>query len=98
MSRLAFFHCLNRSDSESFASAFVGLIVLFVAFIILNTINPDLTNFQDLASFDSKLEIPPIGGTASVSLTPSAGLVSLGDPVSVTWFTEVVSSCMGSGT
>lgn len=36
------------SAKEIFAGAFIGLIILFAAVVILQTINPDLTNFKNL--------------------------------------------------
>lgn len=35
-----------ESAKESFAAAFIGLIILFIAFILLNLINPDLVRFK----------------------------------------------------
>lgn len=37
-----------ENAKEAFASAFIGLIVIFVAFILLYLINPDLVKFQGL--------------------------------------------------
>lgn len=46
-----------QSAKDAFASAFVGLIIIFVAFILLHTINPDLTRFKD---FSKTLTLPEI--------------------------------------
>ncbi len=37
-----------QSAKEIFAGAFIGIIVLFAAVVILRTINPDLVSFPDL--------------------------------------------------
>ena|SRR3989344_5037321 len=42
-----------QSAKDSFSSAFIGLIVIFVAFILLYVINPDLVRFK-------RLELPDI--------------------------------------
>lgn len=48
-----------ESAKGAFASAFIGLIIIFIAFILLYLINPDLVKFK-------KLELPPINtGTRS---------------------------------
>lgn len=49
-----------ESAKEAFASAFIGLIVIFVAFILLYLINPDLVKFRGL-SFPGREE-PAKGG------------------------------------
>lgn len=36
-----------ESAKESFADAFIGLVIIFAAFILLNLINPDLVRFRD---------------------------------------------------
>lgn len=43
------------SAKDAFSSAFIGLIIIFIAFILLYLINPDLTQFQT-----KNLELPPI--------------------------------------
>lgn len=47
-----------ENAKESFTAAVIGLIVIFIAFILLDLINPNLTHFTDLSS-----EIPPIPAT-----------------------------------
>lgn len=37
-----------ESAKDSFASAFIGLIIIFIAFILLYLINPDLVGFRNL--------------------------------------------------
>lgn len=51
-----------ENAKEGFASAFIGLIVIFVAFILLYLINPDLTRFNDLP-LPNIPTAPPAGGT-----------------------------------
>ena len=46
-----------ESAKGSFESAFIGLIIIFVAFILLNLINPDLVR---LRNFDRTLTLPEI--------------------------------------
>ena len=48
-----------ESAKESFADAFIGLIIIFVAFILLNVINPDLVRFREPAK---TLTLPEIIG------------------------------------
>lgn len=45
-----------QSAKDSFSSAFIGLIIIFVAFILLYVINPDLVRFK-------RLELPNIPST-----------------------------------
>ena len=37
-----------QGAKDAFASAFIGLLIIFIAFILLYLINPDLTKFRDL--------------------------------------------------
>ena len=46
-----------EAAKDSIASAFIGLIIIFVAFILLSLINPDLVRFKN---FDKTLELPAI--------------------------------------
>lgn len=44
---------------EIFAGAFIGLIILFSAIVILRTINPDLVNLKDTVVINSSSTLPP---------------------------------------
>ena len=44
--------------------AVIGLALLFTAYLLLNTINPDLVNF-DFESFDELNQTPPPAGTTT---------------------------------
>jgi hypothetical protein len=58
------------SAKEMFTGAFIGLIILFTAVLILRTINPDLTNF----SLNTNLNVsitPSPSGAATSTPTPS---------------------------
>jgi len=46
-----------ESAKDSFESAFIGLIIIFTAFILLSLINPDLVRFKN---FDKTLKLPEI--------------------------------------
>lgn len=46
-----------ESAKDSLGSAFIGLIIIFVAFILLSLINPDLVRFKN---FDKTLKLPEI--------------------------------------
>jgi len=46
-----------ESAKESFAAAFIGLIIIFIAFILLNLINPDLVRFR--SNTNQNFVIPP---------------------------------------
>lgn len=55
---------------EAFASAFIGLVIIFVAFILLNLINPDLVRFPQFQKLElGKIKTPPAGQQNSVTLT-----------------------------
>jgi len=45
-----------ESAKDTFTSALTGLIVLLIGFILLNVINPDLTNLRDF-NLDTRLPL-----------------------------------------
>ena len=47
-----------ENAKDAFSSALIGLIVLFVGFVLLYVVNPQLTQLQDF-NIDSKLPYPP---------------------------------------
>ncbi len=95
-----------ENAKDSFTSAFIGLIIIFVAFILLFLINPDLTSFSDLP-------IPPIpaqpvstatstspggGGGAGAACTPAAGSCATGLVCNVTIASSASCTCVaGTG-
>ncbi|KKW28943.1 MAG: hypothetical protein A3K06_01805 [Candidatus Doudnabacteria bacterium RIFCSPHIGHO2_01_52_17] len=50
-----------ENAKDAFSSALIGLIVLFVGFVLLYVVNPQLTQLQDF-NIDSKLPYPPTFG------------------------------------
>jgi len=48
-----------QNAKDAFAAAFIGLIILFISFILLYTINPDLVRFKGLAGLPI-LEYKPL--------------------------------------
>lgn len=76
---------------EGFAAAFIGLIIIFVAFILLNVINPDLTQFKEI---NQDLRFP-----LSVDLIAKPGTVDPGSNsnIELKWVSLNAVSCTGVG-
>lgn len=64
-----------ESAKEAFASAFIGLIVIFVAFILLYLINPDLVKFRGL-QFPKTTTAPPDGGKSGFGVEDEVYIAS----------------------
>ena len=71
-----------QSAKDMFANAFIGLIILFSAVLILRTINPDLVRFRDLEIEEVSTSVPPTGSQTSASSPADAFSVQLNPEVS----------------
>lgn len=80
-----------ESAKEAFTAAFIGLIIIFVAYILLYLINPDLVKFRSLPDLPYSLPLsstptnPGGGGSAAPQITDTGLLpeYNVGDLVTI---------------
>ena len=86
-----------ENAKESFASAFIGLIVLFIAFVLLNGINPDLVRFRQFSDITGSLAIPQdVKITVTVAADPPLHAVQSGASLRINWSSQGAQRCEGA--